>query len=180
MLPGPIVNSLDFIPSLVLVGDDLLRQAVDLCIAAFDFRAGSQVLANIGADFFNIGKNVNVGVVRRKNRAALDYESDKRLGLLPCAQLGNLHGHDFDRAVDDLVIDLDPGRNVFVHDFDLLFGPVGRNGCIAGYCFARAGACGDDQPGPPAEGLAVAHFNALRVGLLELGENHARNGENKK
>ena len=51
LLPDPIVDRLDVLPRLLLVGADLLGQLPDLRVAALDFRARRQVEANLYGSF---------------------------------------------------------------------------------------------------------------------------------
>ena len=167
LLADAVVDCFDLGPTFEIAAK-LFGERTHLGVTRLDERTLAQVDDHVAIDL--LGDRVDARVVRRQERAALDLEGDQRLRLLTGRERRDVHDHLLHTAGDGAIVDLlDVRRDVFFDDFDLLLGPVGRDGRGADDAFAGTAACGDRHADLDALGERLVELGAFGVGRFELG-----------
>ena len=76
-----LVDRLDLLPGVGSVALEFLQRRLDLGVLDFDHRTGQEVRTHVLGEFFGIGQDVDVGLLRRKQGVAAHFVGDQGLGF---------------------------------------------------------------------------------------------------
>ena len=130
--------------------------------------------------FFAFGQHEAIGVVRRQNRIAANFQRHDGFDLLTGGKLRNLNGHDLGRPFAVFIADLHARRNVLLDDASPAARAIRWESAHSRAIFLHAPPVAVMMtPHLPFLHFGFAHLHAFRVGILELGEGR-RSGRQKK